>query len=561
MVEIMKAAFVTFLVASLISPQLSAQQNDKIAATKIDPLFNNFNVPTPLPGCAVGVEQSGKILFSKGYGMADLEHNVPLTPQSMFYMASVSKQFTALTILLLAEDGKLQLTDSVRKFIPELPAYANGITIYQLLTHTSGIRDYLSLGDLAGLSPEFVYTDDNSLKLIARQKAPNFQPGSEFLYSNSGYFLLSLVVKKVTGELLNNVAHNKIFDPLGMKSTRFQHDHTALIPNKAIGYELREHGWHTSNSMLDVVGDGGLYSSVDDMMLWMKNIDSPTVGAKALVVMETPGKLKNGTPINYGMGLQSSDYRGLKVVEHGGGLAGYRTEDLWFPQQQFSVVVLCNNGFAYPPQLARQVAEVYLSPQMQPPPAAVKSDAFTVALAHEDIEAKAGMYRAKNGSYANIAVRDGMLFGVGSQAELVPLDKYQFLYKDAPNGLRAVFDHGIPARNVDLSSEGQPPVRYVRADPVALKEKGKKAYLGDYESGELGVRYHIALDAQGLFLTPGDQPARMLRSTGVDRMLIGGPGEEVSFSRDRAGNVTGFALNAGRVRNLRFSKVALKRTD
>jgi CubicO group peptidase (beta-lactamase class C family) len=561
MVEFMKAAIATFLVVGFISPQLSAQPNDQIAATKIDALFNNFNFPTPLPGCAVGVEQSGKTLFSKGYGMADLEHNVPLTPQSMFYMASVSKQFTALTILLLAEDGKLQLTDSVRKFIPELPAYADGITIYQLLTHTSGIRDYLSLGDLAGLTPEFVYTDDNSLKLIAHQKSPNFQPGSEFLYSNSGYFLLSLVVKKVTGQLLDNVAHDKIFDPLGMKSTRFQHDHTALIPNKAIGYETRDHGWHISNSMLDVVGDGGLYSSIDDMMLWMKNIDSPTMGAKALAVMETPGKLENGTPIDYGMGLQSSDYRGLKVVEHAGSLAGYRTEDLWFPQQQFSVVVLCNNGFAYPPQKARQVAEIFLSAQMQTPPAAVKSEAPAIALSPEDIAAKAGMYRAKDGGYANIAVRDGKLFGVGNQTELIPLDDYQFLYKDAPNGLRAVFDHGNPARYVDLSSEGQAPVRYVRAGPVALKEKGKKAYVGDYESTELGVRYHIALDTQGLSLAPGDRPVRILRSTGVDRMLIGGPGEEVSFSRDHAGNVTGFILNAGRVRNLRFSKVVLKPAD
>jgi CubicO group peptidase (beta-lactamase class C family) len=557
----MKAAIVTFLVVSLISPELSAQPNDQTAATKIDALFNNFNVPIPLPGCAVGVEQGGKTLFSKGYGLADLEHNVPLTPQSMFYMASVSKQFTALTILLLAEDGKLQLTDSVRKFIPELPAYANGITIYQLLTHTSGIRDYLSLGDLAGFSPEFVYTDDNTLKMIAHQKALNFWPGSEFLYSNSGYFLLSLIVKKVTGQFLNNVARDKIFDPLGMKSTRFQHDHAALIPNKAIGYELREHAWHTSNSMLDVVGDGGLYSSIDDTMLWVKNIDSPTVGAKALAVMEAPGKLTDGTQIKYGMGLVSSDYRGLKVVEHGGSLAGYRTEDLWFPEQHLSVVVLCNNGDAYPSRLARQVAEVYLSSQMQPLPAAVKSDATTVSLAHEDIVAKVGMYRAKNGSYIDIAVRDAKLFGVGRQTELVPLDKYQFLYKGAPDGLRAVFDHGNPARKVDLSAEGQPPIQYVRADPVALKEREKRAYVGDYESAELGVRYHVALDAQGLSLTSGDRPAIVLRSTGVDRMLIGDPGEEVSFSRDHAGDVTGFSLDAGRVRNLRFSKVAPKIAD
>jgi len=200
---------------------------------QIDKLFESLSGKSP--GCSVGVSRHGKAVFQKSYGMADLEHEIPLTPESPFYMASVSKQFTAMSVLLLTEDGKIQLTDSIRKTIPELPDYANRITIYQLLTHTSGVRDYLTLGSLAGLPADSVYTDRSALRMIARQSALNFEPGTEFLYSNSGYVLLSLVVKRVAGKNLDAFAREKIFAPLGMNATRFQHDHSSLVPGKAFG--------------------------------------------------------------------------------------------------------------------------------------------------------------------------------------------------------------------------------------------------------------------------------------------------------------------------------------
>jgi CubicO group peptidase (beta-lactamase class C family) len=331
----------------------------------IDKLFERFGLDSP--GCAIGIAQNGKALFAKGYGLADLEHNAPLSPSSPFYMASVSKQFTAMSILLLAEDGKLALTDPVRKYIPELPEYASGITIYHLLTHTSGVRDYLALGFLAGLPAEFVFTDGGMLHMLARQAALNFEPGTDYLYSNSGYVLLSLIVKKVAQKSLNEFAQERIFGPLGMKATRFQHDHSMLIPGKALGYQRREGVWHTANSMLDVVGDGGLYSTVDDMVRWAENFDKPKVGAVALTAMQTQAKLSSGKEIEYGMGLAPSAYRGLRIVEHGGALVGYRTEFLRFPGQGFSVVCLCNNGSANPGQLARQVAELYLNSELKPP--------------------------------------------------------------------------------------------------------------------------------------------------------------------------------------------------
>jgi CubicO group peptidase (beta-lactamase class C family) len=531
---------------------ISAQPEDQSAAAKVDALFN-FNDTTP--GCAVGIEQNGKTLLSKGYGMADLAHGTPITPQSTFYMASVSKQFTAMTILLLAEKGRLRLTDSVRKFIPELPRYADTITIYQLLTHTSGIRDYLSLGYLAGLSPDYVYTDDTSLRMIARQAAPSFVPGSEYLYSNSGYFLLSLVVKKVTGKPLDEVARAELFDPLGMKFTRFSPDHTALIPNKASGYEPGRIGLRVSNSMLDVVGDGGLYSSIDDMMLWMRNFDSPTVGADAIALMKTPGRLNSGTPTDYGMGLMLSEYRGLKMIEHGGSLAGYQTEDLWFPQERFSVVVLCNNKYAIAPLFARQIADIYLAGQLNTAPQPVStSEPAKVSLLNNQVLPKAGTYRDADGDYEEFSERDGSLYSVSHGTPLDPLSDYQFAYRGSPNGSVATFDRLSPSRYIEKSAKDSPPVRYDRADAINLSDDDEKSYVGNYDSSELGTTYHVTSGSAGLSVAIGDQPARTLRSTGFDRMLANG-GLEIIFVRDGAGKITGFTLNAGRVRNLQFQRI------
>ena len=301
--------------------------------------------------------------------MADLEHGVPITPKTMFYMASVSKQFTAMTVLMLAKENKLSLDDSVRKYVPELPRYADKITLRELLTHTSGIRDYMTLGELSGLSDDNTYSEAEVLQQLSRQEGLNFPPGSAMLYSNSGYVLLSIIVKRVTGKPLSEVSRASIFNPLGMTASLFQHDHSMLVPNKAFGYELRQGAWHAANNMLDHVGDGGLYSSVDDMFHWMGNFDAPKVGADVLSVMETPATLSDGKKAEYGMGLTLSRYRGLNVVEHNGGYAGYRTEDIWFPSERLSVVVLCNLGAVNPVQLARTISDLYFQDRGQLGPA------------------------------------------------------------------------------------------------------------------------------------------------------------------------------------------------
>jgi CubicO group peptidase (beta-lactamase class C family) len=325
----------------------------------LDAIFKDYATDQS-PGCAVGATRGNAPLAAKAYGMADLEHGVPLTPQSVFYMASVSKPFTALAILILERDGKLRLEDRVGTYVPELPAYAAAITIRQLLYHTSGLRDYLTLSGLAGNPPDYVFTERSVLNTLARQMRLNFEPGAEHLYSNSGYVLLSMIVHRATGHPLDEFARERIFTPLGMRNTRFQHDHAALIPGRAIGYVRRGQDWRIANSVLDVVGDGGMYSTVEDMLRWAAAFERLEF-APLLARMQQPGTLGDGSPIasGYGMGLSQGTYRGVQTVSHGGGFAGYRTNFVRLSAERLTIVTLCNNATANVVRLTQMVAEHY----------------------------------------------------------------------------------------------------------------------------------------------------------------------------------------------------------
>jgi CubicO group peptidase (beta-lactamase class C family) len=514
-------------------------------AGRVDALFSSFGSRSP--GCALGVVLGGNV-FAKAYGMADLEHDVPISAATPFYMASVSKQFTAMSILLLAEDGKIQLGDSIRKYVPALPAYTDMITIRQLLQHTSGVRDYLTLGAIAGFPSDYVFTDESVTRILALQLALNFQPGSENLYSNSGYVLLSLVVKRVTGTNLNGFANERIFGPLGMKSTRFQHDHTATIPGKAFGYQMRGGVWHTANSMLDVVGDGGLYSTVDDMVRWAANYDDPKVGGKAIPIMQKRARLNDGTEIDYGMGLAPGQYRGLRTIEHGGALAGYRTNFLRFPEQHFSVICLCNNGSANPAQLSRQVAQIYLGDQLRDSPNEAAKPATGIAVTPEELKSRPGLYRSEKDGYVEIITRNDKL-SMRGPGDLIALGNDRFTAKGAPDGWEIVFlNDALEVRPPHLRA-----IRFARTRVATLSHQEKAALAGEYESRELGASYRIAVDG-GISLEVGDRRFP-LRSTGTDRLATEDSGRELIFERDTTGTISGFRLNAGRVRGLEFRRM------
>lgn len=339
----------------------------------VDSLFAAWDKTTS-PGCALGVISDGELIYKRGYGMANLDYGIANTSRSVFRIGSTSKQFTAACILLLEQEGKLSLNDDIRKYFPELPDYGAAIRISHLLHHTSGIRDYLTLFFLAGLdSDDHFYTDDDVLRMIFRQKTLNFDPGTEYLYCNSGYFLLGQIVRKVTGKSMRVYAHERIFRPLGMDDTHFHDDHKEIVRNRAYGYAPKAEGFEVSMTTLDMIGDGGVFTTVENLLKWDRNFYEPKVGGPAFIEKMTAiGRFNDGREVVvdpgeglfYASGLMVGTYGGLPTVSHGGSFVGYRAEMLRFPEQRLTVICLANLASFRPEELCRKVAEVYLGDRM-----------------------------------------------------------------------------------------------------------------------------------------------------------------------------------------------------
>jgi CubicO group peptidase (beta-lactamase class C family) len=371
------------------------------------------------PGCALAVARGGKIIYEKGYGRANIEDDVQITPRTVFDIGSTSKQFTAASILLLEKQGKLSVQDDIRKYLPEIPDYGHKITILHLLNHTSGLRDYLALFELAGMNIDSVTTDQDALAILARQKGLNFAPGSDWLYSNSGFFLLSVIVKRASGKTLREFATENIFEPLQMKQTIFRDEHTLLVPNRALAYDPKDAGagYTLDVSYFEQTGDGAVHTSVEDLLKWDENFYSGKVGGKDFLdEIQEPGKLNNGKTLDYAKGLFGGKYRGLRFVDHGGSWGGYRAQLLRFPEQHFSVACLCNLANANPEKRAYEVADIFLAEEMKEPKPAREADFEkrekkpTVVLAAEKLSAYSGHFRSEEllATYT-IGIKDGKL--------------------------------------------------------------------------------------------------------------------------------------------------------
>jgi len=389
---------------------------------RIDQVFAAFD-RRDSPGCALGVVRNGEFIYRKGYGTASLELAVPLDSRSVFYMGSVSKQFTAASVVLAAEQGLLSLDDNIRQHIPELPDYGRPITLRQMLHHTSGFRDVLALLALSGRSAADAHPTPALLDLMARQKGLNYRPGEEYLYSNTNFFLAAEAVARAAKMPFSEFTRRHIFEPLGMTHTRFHDDRRAIVPGRVAAYSPGKNGgfivdWSTN---FDKVGDGGLMSSVDDLLFWDRNFYGNKLGKGTLLdELQTRGVLNSGTRISYALGLTMAEYRGLPIVEHGGSLFGYRTELLRFPEQRFSVICLCNLSTANPGNLARRVAEIYLESRMTSaaPPAKPAPAPPSPADWHPDaarLADYAGAYRsAELEAIYRISVEDaGLVLHVG----------------------------------------------------------------------------------------------------------------------------------------------------
>ncbi len=460
------------MVALVLATAAATGRAQDPRSARVDSVFASLAVPGS-PGCAVGVMQDGRLAYGRGYGSANLDYDVPIDTRSRFYLASVSKQVTAFVVALAAQEGKLKFDDDVRKYIPELPDYGTPVTIRNLIHHTSGVRDYLTLIPLSGRHADDAWTDAAFLALVTRQKALNFAPGTEYLYSNTGYVLLAEIVRRATGKSLRRYADEKTFQPLGMRDTHFHDDASLVVPRRVIGYTRTPDGWRMNHWFsFDKVGDGGLYSTIEDLAKWDANFYSGQVGGAALqqqVVQR--GVLTKGDTIPYAFGLTVTSFRGLRVLEHGGSLTGFRTGLMRFPDQRFSVVVLCNASTAVPSFYARRVAEVYLGDRMTGP-----------------------------------AIARG----------------------------------------------GGPPPPQQGTQPAPLNAAEGADYVGSYRSEELEAVYVFAADSGRLVMRNGPA-STVVRRSAPDILNAGNT--TLRFSRDPAGRVTGFTLDAGRVRGIRFERM------
>ncbi len=355
-----------FITLILLVSSVSAQSPDKSITARVDEIFARWD-KNDSPGCALGVIKDGKLIYTRGYGMADLEHNVPLTAQSVFYIASTSKQFTAANIALLARKGTLSLDDDIRKYLPELPPYEGTITVRHLVHHISGLRDYLELTLMRGGSFEDYIDNNDAIELIARQKALNYKPGEKYLYSNSNYVLLAEIVKRASGKSLREFAMENIFQPLGMNHTHWDDDRSMIVKNRVVSYGVGKiTPWQHFIKNINAVGDGNLLTTIEDLAKWDQNFyDNKVGGAGFTEYLLTRGKLNNGEVLAYAFGLGRDEYRGLKIISHAGGFLGFRTQLIRFPEQKFSVICLCNAGTINPVNLSEKVADIFLADQFK----------------------------------------------------------------------------------------------------------------------------------------------------------------------------------------------------
>ena len=516
---------------------------------RVDRIFAAYD-KVGSPGCALGVIRAGAFIYRKGYGSASLELGVLLSPQSVFYMGSVSKQFTAASVVLAAEQGFLSLDDNVRKYIPELPDYGHAITLRQMLHHTSGFRDFLTLLYISGRHESDLHSKDEMIDLIVRHKGLNNVPGDEYIYSNTNYFLLGEVVQRATKKSLAEFAAENIFQPLEMVHTRYYDDRTLVLPGRVPAYQPGSAGnflvdWSTN---YDTVGAGGLMSSVDDLLLWDRNFYENRLGKGTLLKeMQTRGVLNDGKQISYALGLELSTYRGLPIVEHGGALFGYRTEILRFPKQRFTVVCLCNLSNSDPGTLSRKVADVYLEKNLQ-------AEASTLRPSSDggfpDPGPFAGKYLDPHRHFVySFIASGGNLMAWGASLRRVGPNQF----RDLGTGT-ITFDDSGGSMKVTLEMDGETFFAGKKIEEPHLTDADLATYAGRYRSMELDATYNLSINTGSLTLRNNWNPPLKLTPIARDEFDGGGLGTLV-FHRDLNRRISGLSVFTVNARDVSFEKI------
>ena len=543
--------------AQRTSPTASRPLPDSLRS-KVDAVFTGWDRSNS-PGCALGISEQGRVVYERGYGISDLQHALAIAPQSIFHVASVSKQFTAFAVAMLAQDGKLSLDDDVRKHIPELPVYSTPITVRQLMHHTSGLRDQWQLLGYAGWRfPEDLITERDVMNIVQRQRGLNFTPQAEWVYSNTGFTLLAVIVQRVSGQSLRDFAQQRIFTPLGMTHTHFHDDHTMIVPGRTSAYAPRPGGWRISLPVFDTYGATSLFSTTGDLLTWMANLDQPTVGSAALVAdAQKSAVLSDGTPANYGYGLSLGTYRGLPVIGHGGADAGYRAQIERYPSRGLGIAVLCNAASAVPSVLARRVADVMLGSSV-PPDATAAPDSTAYAATPAQLDRWVGVYRDSVAQTVMRVRRTGEGLRLGDGRSLTPTSDTSARVGTGSGRLVLRIEKG-EVTGVRQLPRGLRDVVLRRETAVTPSKALLAPYVGTYYSAELDVRYELVSNDTVLALKHRKFNGNaLLRAEFVDG-FSSTMGATFLFTRDAKKRITGFTLSDGRVRGVRFEREAPQR--
>jgi CubicO group peptidase (beta-lactamase class C family) len=540
-----------------------------VTDAKIDALFAEWNTRDS-PGCGVGVQRNGAMLFERGYGMANLERKIPISPATIFDPASIAKPFTALSIMLLAEQGKLSLDDEVWKHVPEWVNRQDRVTIRHLLAHTAGLRDAFLLIELAPPPAPDVDINEHILRTLARQRGLNFAPSTEFSYNNGGYNLLGSIVAGVSGQSFREFATAHILRPLGMTQSSCRGGSVAISLDHALGYQGDERVFHLARDggvdTSAIVGNSGLFTTVADLLRFAQNFGDARVGRRDLLVeMQTPAALGDNGTSPYGLGLEVGDDRGLKTVGHGGGDRGIAAYVIRYPSHDLSVAVLCNldNLNARVGTLARQVAAVYLPARSDPVTHGVARLTGGPALTSAELASKAGLYQdLATDTYGRVYVRDGKLWasmdageGPADSVELRPIDSNRFSIPGAPVVAEFMAPTNGRPRQIRVTGAGPKPLVSAQIiEGFAPTAAQLREYAGPYANADLDVTYNIVARASGLVIQiPGraEIPLKPVFPNAFYGSLV----DLIKFSGAPGRQATGFTVNRASVRNLRFERV------
>ncbi len=523
----------------------------------IDSLFAEWNKPD-VPGGALGIIKDGELIYSRGYGLANMEYDIPNSASSVFRIGSTSKQFTAACIVLLAEKGKLSLDDKLKGLFPDFPDYAENITIRHLLNHTSGIRDYLHLAYLKGLGNDDHYGDDHIMEWLVNQTNLNFNPGEEISYSNSGYWLLGQIVNKVAGINMADFAQKEIFQPLGMNNTHFHNDHNQIAKNRASGYAPIENGnFRISMTTLDIIGSSGIFTTINDIKKWDDAYYNSSVLSSAFwEEMTKQAVLNNGEVMGYASGLMIGEYKGLKTIRHHGASMGFSSELLRFPEEQLTIAIFANRADVNPSMKANQVADILLEDKLIETISKDEKSDNDIPAEEFQLNQLIGNYEIQPGIIFNLTIKDDSLNVFQSWNKVsynivrtkgntyqIPTEKdLSFTFSNLKEGHAQTLS--VLQGNRETKAERK---KEVDVSSIALND-----YIGSYFSKELNVTYNFEIEDGILKANIENIQSKMdctISELDEFTMELG----LVRFQR-KDGVISGFKLDSGKVKNLKFEK-------